>query len=148
MTVSDLLLYRFFWKKNIIKSVADLYCIEYDQLESLERFAEKSAKNLLKAIENSKSNNLDRLLFALGIRNIGVKAARLLCEKFGNIDSIMNADAEEISEIDGFGNVMAENVVKAFKETHRIELVNRLREYGVNMIYRSFRIRRRRKIQG
>ena len=124
-------------EKELIKSVADLYCIEYDQLESLERFAEKSAKNLLKAIENSKSNNLDRLLFALGIRNIGVKAARLLCEKFGNIDSIMNADAEEISEIDGFGNVMAENVVKAFKETHRIELVNRLREYGVNMIYRS-----------
>ena len=124
-------------EKELIKSVADLYCIEYDQLESLERFAEKSAKNLLKAIENSKSNNLDRLLFALGIRNIGVKAARLLCEKFGHIDSIMNADAEEISEIDGFGNVMAENVVKAFKETHRIELVNRLREYGVNMIYRS-----------
>lgn len=124
-------------EKELIKSVADLYCIEYDQLESLERFAEKSAKNLLKAIENSKSNNLDRLLFALGIRNIGVKAARLLCEKFGNIDSIMNADAKEISEIDGFGNVMAENVVKAFKETHRIELVNRLREYGVNMIYRS-----------
>lgn len=124
-------------ENDLIKSVADLYCLEYEQLESLERFAEKSATNLLKAIEHSKNNNLDRLLFALGIRNIGVKAAKLLCEKFGDIDSIMNASTEEISEIDGFGSIMAENVVNAFKETHRIELVNRLRGYGVNMIYRS-----------
>lgn len=124
-------------ENDLIKSVADLYCLEYEQLESLERFAEKSAKNLLNAIEHSKNNNLDRLLFALGIRNIGIKAAKLLCEKFGDIDSVMNAGAEEISEIDGFGTIMAENVVKAFKETHRIELVNRLKRYGVNMIYKS-----------
>ncbi|MGN1480454.1 NAD-dependent DNA ligase LigA [Porcipelethomonas sp.] len=124
-------------EKELIHSVADLYCLEYEQLASLDRFAEKSAKNLLKAIENSKQNNLDRLIFALGIRNIGAKAAKLLCEKFGDIDSIMNAGQDEISSIDGFGSIMAENVVRAFEEPHRQELVKRLREYGINMVYKS-----------
>ncbi len=126
-----------FLEKGLIKSVADLYCLEYEQIAGLDRFAEKSAGNLLQAIENSKVNNLDRLVFALGIRNIGAKAAKLLCEKFGDMDSIMKAGMEEISEIDGFGNIMAENVVKAFREPHRHELVKRLRDYGVNMVYKS-----------
>lgn len=123
--------------KNLISSVADLYTLEFDSIVKLERFAKKSAENLINAIENSKSNNLDRLVFALGIRNIGAKAARLLSEKYKNIDNIMSASAEDIAEIEGFGNIMAENVYNAFREPHRIELIERLKKYGVNMIYTS-----------
>ncbi|MGN0614055.1 MAG: NAD-dependent DNA ligase LigA [Porcipelethomonas sp.] len=123
--------------KGLIKSVADLYCLKFQDIVSLERFAKKSAENLISAIENSKKNNLDRLIFALGIRNIGAKAAKLLCEKYKNIDDIMNAGADDISRIEGFGSIMAENVFRAFREPHRIALVERLKEYGLNMVYES-----------
>lgn len=124
-------------EKNLINSVADLYILKKEQLTELDRFAEKSADNLIKAIEQSKSNNLDRLVFALGIRNIGAKAAKLLCARFKDIDSIINATAEEIEQIDGFGEIMAENVEKAFREPHRLEIIERFREYGLNMVYKS-----------
>lgn len=124
-------------EKNLINSVADLYILKKEQLTELDRFAEKSADNLIKAIEQSKSNNLDRLVFALGIRNIGAKAAKLLCARFKDIDSIINATAEEIEQIDGFGEIMAENVEKAFREPHRLEIIERFREYGLNMEYKS-----------
>ncbi len=124
-------------EKGLIRSVADLYTIKKEQLTELERFAEKSADNLINAINNSKKNNLDRLIFALGIRNIGAKAAKLLCAKFGSIDNIICASATEIEQIDGFGAIMAQNVEKAFKEPHRLEIIERFREYGLNMEYHS-----------
>lgn len=124
-------------EKNLINSVADLYILKKEQLTELDRFAEKSADNLINAIEQSKNNNLDRLVFALGIRNIGAKAAKLLCARFKDIDSIINASAEEIEQIDGFGEIMAENVEKAFREPHRLEIIERFREYGLNMVYES-----------
>lgn len=124
-------------EKSLIKSVADLYILKKEQLTELDRFADKSADNLIKAIEQSKSNNLDRLVFALGIRNIGAKAAKLLCARFKNIDGIINASAEEIEQIDGFGEIMAENVEKAFNEPHMLEIIERFHEYGLNMIYKS-----------
>ena len=122
---------------NLIKSVADLYCLESEDVALLERFAKKSAENLIAAIEKLKSNTLDKLVFALGIRNIGAKAAKLLCEKFRNIDAVMNASVDEISQIEGFGSVMAENVYNAFREPHRISLIKRLGEYGLKMTYDS-----------
>lgn len=124
-------------EKELINSVADLYTLKKEQLSELDRFAEKSAYNLIKSIEKSKSNNLDRLVFALGIRNIGAKAAKLLCEKFNDIDSIINAGADSIEEIDGFGKIMAQNVEKAFSEPHMLELIQRLKEYGLNLVYTS-----------
>ena len=123
--------------KKLICSVADLYKLKFEELITLEGFAKKSAENLLTAIEKSKTQGLDRLIFALGIRNIGAKAAKLLCDKFGDIESIMNASVEDISSIDGFGAVMAKNVYKAFREPHMTDLVKRLIEYGINMTYVS-----------
>ena len=123
--------------KKLICSVADLYKLKFEELITLEGFAKKSAENLLTAIEKSKTQGLDRLIFALGIRNIGAKAAKLLCDKFGDMESIMNASVEDISSIDGFGAVMAENVYKAFREPHMIDLVKRLIEYGIHMTYVS-----------
>ena len=115
--------------------MADLYALTADKLLELENFKEKSVSNLLNAIENSKSNSLDRLVFGLGIRNIGQTSAKLLCEKFGDLDNIINASAEEIAEIDGFGEIMAQSVCRAFHEEHMLALVKRLEECGLNTKY-------------
>ncbi len=126
---------KLFVESGLVKSPADLYNLEKEQLMSLERFAEKSADNLLKAIENSKSAELDRLVHALGIRNIGQRAATLLCEKFPSMDELLLAEKEDISSIEGFGDIMAESVYNALREPNRIELIERLRACGVNMNY-------------
>lgn len=120
---------------KLISSVADLYALTADKLLELENFKEKSVNNLLNAIENSKSNSLDRLVFGLGIRNIGQTSAKLLCEKFGDLDNIINASAEEIAEIDGFGEIMAQSVYRAFHEEHMLALVKRLEDCGLNTKY-------------
>ena len=124
---------------HLIKNVADIYDLTVQRLETLERFGKKSAENLVKAIEASKNAPLDRVIFAVGIRNIGQAAAKLLCERFGTIDDIMNASAEDIASIDGFGDVMSENVVKAFSDNTLSELISKLREKGVKMEYETSR---------
>lgn len=122
-------------EKELVSSPADLYLLRKEQLTGLERFADRSAENLINAIQASKNNEADRLLHALGIRNIGQRAAVLLCEKFGSIDSLMAADKDDIMSIEGFGDVMAESVYDSLREPHMAELISRLREYGVNMTY-------------
>lgn len=126
---------KLFVESGIVKSPADLYILKKEQLTALERFGEKSAQNLIDAIEASKGNEADRLVFGLGIRNIGQKAATLLCERFGGIDELLAAEKDEISAIEGFGDVMAESVYSALREPHILELISRLKEYGVNMTY-------------
>ena len=125
---------------KLITSVADLYTLSENKLLQLDNFKEKSVNNLLNAIEKSKSNSLDRLVFGLGIRNIGQASAKLLCDNFGDLDNIMNASAEQISEIDGFGGVMAQSVYNAFHEEHMIELIKRLKECGINTKYEKIQI--------
>ena len=125
---------------KLITSVADLYTLSENKLLQLDNFKEKSVNNLLGAIDRSKSNSLDRLIFGLGIRNIGQASAKLLCDKFGDLDNIMNASAEQIAEIDGFGGVMAQSVYNAFHEEHMTELVRRLRECGINTKYEKIQI--------
>lgn len=125
---------------DLVHTVADLYTLTLQDLMALERFGEKSAVNLLKAIENSKQNEPDRLIFALGIRGIGQKAATLLCQKFGSVDSIMAASADEIASIDGFGEILADSVYNAMREPHRVKLIERLKELGLNMTYTSRQI--------
>ena len=119
--------------KGLVHSAADLYDLTLEQLLTLEKFKEKSATNLLHAIENSKQNNLDKLLFGFGIRNIGDKAAALLAEHFGTLEAIREADIETISEIDGFGEVMAQSVLEFFAKDGTTDLLNRLVRDGVNM---------------
>lgn len=126
---------RLLVESGLIKSPADLYKLKKEQLLSLDGFADKSADNLIKAIENSKTVGLERLVFALGIRNIGQRAAILLCERFPSMDELILADKESISAIDGFGEVMAESTVNSLKEPHRAELIQQLKDIGVNMKY-------------
>lgn len=122
---------------GLVKSPADLYSLKKEQIASLEGYGAKSAENLIKAIENSKNAGLSRLVYALGIRNIGQKAAELLCNRFPSMDRLLEADKDEVAEISGFGDVMAESVVNALKEPHRIELIERLRAAGVTMEHES-----------
>lgn len=122
---------------GLIKSVADLYLIKKDDLIKLENFKDKSAENLLNSIKRSKENPLDRLIVGLGIRNIGSSAAKLLCERFGTLDNILAAKEQEICEIDGFGEIMAQNVYQTLKEPHVKELLSRFKEYGLNTVYKS-----------
>lgn len=120
---------------DLVHTVADLYTLNLQDLTALERFGTKSAQNLLDNIEKSKTNELDRLIFALGIRGIGQKAATLLCRKFGDMDRIMAAEPDEIAAIDGFGDILAQSVYNAMREPHRMALINRLKELGLNMSY-------------
>lgn len=121
--------------RKLIASPADLYTLTKAQLLSLEGFKDKLAENLLAAIEASKAQPLDRVIGALGIRSIGQQAAVLLCDKFGSIDAIAAASAEEIAEIDGFGAVMAQAVAETFAEPEFRALVETLRARGVRMAY-------------
>lgn len=125
---------------KLISSVADLYTLTEEQLVQLDNFKEKSASNLINAIDKSKSQTLDRLVFALGIRNIGQASAKLLCEKFGDLENIVKADADEIAQIDGFGEIMAQSVVKELSDPHMIELIKKLEESGLNTKYQKTQI--------
>ena len=120
-------------EKELVHTVADLYTLTEEQLLTLDKFKQKSARNLLASIEHSKQNNLDKLLFGLGIRNIGDKAAALLAEHFGSMDALRVATVEQMCEIDGFGTVMAQSVQEFFAKEGTQDLLRRLAEAGVNM---------------
>ncbi len=120
---------------ELVRSAADIYTLNMQDILSLPGFKEKSAGNLLKAIENSKNEQPDRLLFALGIRGIGRRSAELLMKKFGSMDGVMNASEEEILSIDSFGEVLAKNVAEAFDDPQMRELVEKLRENGLKFDY-------------
>ena len=124
-------------EKGLVHTVSDLYDLTLEQLLTLEKFKEKKATNLLHAIENSKQNNLDKLLFGFGIRNIGDKAAALLAEHFGTLEAIREADIEKISEINGFGGVMGQSVVEFFAKDGTTDLIRRLADAGVNMTWKG-----------
>lgn len=124
---------------GFVHNVADLYELDVQTVMQITGGA-KSAENLIASIEGSKKRGLDRLVFALGIRGIGQRAAVLLCEKFGSMEAIMEALPLEICSIDGFGQIMADSVYNAMQEPHRIKLIERLREHGVNMAYDSGKV--------
>lgn len=122
-------------EKGYVQSAADLYTLSFEQLLTLDKFKEKSAQNLLDAIEASKKNNLDKLLFGLGIRNIGAKAAAQLAQRFKSMQALRQASQEELEGIDGFGGVMVQSVLDFFAKDGTKDLLTRLEEAGVNMLY-------------
>lgn len=122
-----------FVNEGLIRTPADIYTVTEEQIIPLERMAEQSAKNIVEAINKSKENDLAKLLFALGIRHIGQKAAKLLSERFGTMSEVMNASFDDIMTIDGFGKIMAESVVGYFAMPQTRELIDRLMAAGLNM---------------
>ena len=122
-----------FAKEGLIKSPADIYKLKREQISSLEGLGEKSADNLINAIEKSKENDLSRLIFALGIRHVGQKAGKLLADHFLTMDALMNASEEEIASIEGFGAVMAKSIIGFFSLSQSRELISQLKDLGINM---------------
>ncbi len=118
-------------KNSLIKDCADLYSLRAEDIASLERMGEKSAQNLISAIENSKSAGLERLVFALGIRNIGQVAATTLAAKYKTLDALMEADAEEIQALPDFGEITAECVKNWFSHPQNRALCDRLKSAGL-----------------
>ena len=118
---------------GLICNAYDLYCLKRDEVAALDRLGEKSADNLLAAIEKSKSADLFRVIFALGIRHVGQKAAKLLADHFGSMEAVMQASLEEIGAIDGVGEILAESVVRFFALPQSRHFVQQLRQAGVNM---------------
>ena len=119
--------------KGYVGSVADLYTLTKEQLLTLDKFKEKSADNLLGAIENSKKAGLARLLFGLGIRNIGDKAAALLARQFGSMNALRTASTEQVAAIEGFGEVMARSLAEFMAREGTADLLGRLEAAGVDM---------------
>ena len=118
-------------QNELIKNAADLYTLEVDKIATLERMGDKSAKNLIAAIENSKSAGLERLIFALGIRNIGAVAAAALAERFGSLEACMKASLDELVAISDFGAVTAACVLDFFSHEENVELCNRFISLGL-----------------
>lgn len=118
---------------ELINNIDDLYSLDYEKVAMLERTGEKSVTNLKNAIEASKQNDLSKLLFAFGIRHIGSKAAKLMAERFGNIDAILSAEVEDFESIEGYGHIMAVAAAEFFKHPEAKLMIERLREQGVNM---------------
>jgi DNA ligase (NAD+) len=122
-----------FLDRGLIQDPADIYSLTKDQLVALDRMGEKSADNLLKNIEKSRGANLNRLLFALGIRHVGWEIATMLADHFGTLDALMAAPAEEIATVEGIGPKIADSVAAYFADPGKRVIIEKLREAGLNM---------------
>ena len=120
-------------ENGLVKNIADIYSLKFEDLVELERMGEKSANNLLSAIENSKNNPLSSLLAGLGIPMVGEKASKILAKKFGSMEKLQNVSVEELQEIPEIGEKIAKSVVAWFKESHNRDLIDQLKESGLNM---------------
>ena len=119
--------------KNLIKDVADIYYLKYEDVVSIDRFGKKSAENLINAIEKTKKNTLDKLIFGFGIRHIGKKAAKILAKNYKDIYEIMTTSKEELQALEDFGEIMAESIVEFFKKQKTKDLILKLDKVGVNL---------------
>ncbi|MBQ7740345.1 MAG: NAD-dependent DNA ligase LigA [Eubacterium sp.] len=121
-----------FVDNGFINKISDIFHLDKDKIAALDGFKETSANNIISSVEKSKDNDLGKLIFALGIRHIGAKAAKLLSDHFKTIDAVMKANTEDILEIEGFGQIMAESVVDFFNTEGARELIDELKALGVN----------------
>ena len=134
-TLGDSLI-RVLYEKKFISSIADIFRLDskYEELVSLDRMGKKSVEKLLNAIEESKKNPLDKLIFGLGIRHSGAKVSKILANHYLSIDNLMNASFEELSNIEDIGEIIAQSVVDYFSNQANIDLINELKSLGLNMI--------------
>ena len=122
---------------HYIKDISDIYILDRykNELESLEGYGEKSVNNLFKSINESKNNNLDRLLFGLGIKQVGSKMAKVLAKKFKSLDNLMSADIDTLTGIPDVGEVIAKNIINYFNDLDNIKIIDKLKSYGINTKY-------------
>ena len=122
-----------FLNREFIKNIADLYTLELDDIASLKKNGQKFAQNLIDSINESKNNEFYRVINGLGIRHIGVKAAKSLAKAYKNIDNLMEASVESLLTIDDMGEIMAESVHEFFSQEQTRDLIEKLKSSGVNM---------------
>ena len=120
---------------GFIKDISDIYYLKLEEIASLKKDGKKFAQNLIDAISKSKENDLDRLICGLGIRNVGSKLAKILAKKFKSIDNLMEASVINLNSIEEVGEIIADNIYSFFKQEQTIDLINKLKEAGVNMNY-------------
>lgn len=121
------------FSKNLIRNVADLYDLKVEQLLPLERFAEKSASNIIASIEKSRNTPYYKVLYALGIRHVGETVAKTLARKFRSIDGLINASMEELTTVDEIGPKIASSIISYFADKENITIINRLRKAGIRL---------------
>jgi DNA ligase (NAD+) len=117
--------------KGLVNDVADIYSLTKGDLEPLERFAEKSAENLIEAIEKSKTTSLDKLIYALGIRHVGTQTAFDLAKRYGKLENLERASYDDLSQIEGVGEVVAVSIGEYFRDEKNQKLIQRLFDHGV-----------------
>ena len=127
------------YDKKLVADVADLYKLTEEELLTLDKIKEKSANNILTAIDNSKDNSVERLIFGLGIPHVGAKAAKILAEHFGDLETLSKSDYESIIALDTIGDIIADSVVTYFSNEEVHELMNELKQAGVNFEYKGLR---------
>ncbi|HAQ5359894.1 TPA: NAD-dependent DNA ligase LigA [Enterococcus faecium] len=127
------------YDKKLVADVADLYKLTEEELLTLDKIKEKSANNILTAIDNSKDNSVERLIFGLGIRHVGAKAAKILAEHFGDLETLSKSDYESIIALETIGDIIADSVVTYFSNEEVHELMNELKQAGVNFEYKGLR---------
>jgi len=120
--------------EGLVHNAADLYALKAEQVEPLERMGKKSAENLINSVEQSKDRGLARLLYAFGIRQVGAKASKVLAVRFGDLDSLMDASVDELTQIPDIGGITAENITEWFAQEKSRELIEKLKKYGVNTL--------------
>ena len=126
-----------FYNFHFIGNIADIYSLKDHQqdLIRLEGFGDKSVSKLLEAIEKSKENSLERLIFALGIPHVGAKTAKILAQNFETMDNLINASEEELTNIDDIGGIIAKSIINYFQDNHNMSIVEELKDLGLNMKY-------------
>ena len=119
--------------RNLISNISDIYTLSFDDIASLKKNGKKFAQNLIDSINKSKENDLYQLITGLGIRNVGVKASKILARKYKTIDNLMEASFEDLSVINDIGPIMANNIREFFLQEQTIDLIKKLKEANVNM---------------
>lgn len=119
--------------KSLISNIADIYFLKFEDIATLKKNGQKFTQNLIDAINNSKNNDLYRLIAALGIRHIGVKAAKTLAKKYKTMDNLINASLESLAMTDDIGEISANSIYEFFRQDQTVDLINRLKEANVNM---------------
>lgn len=127
------------YDKQLVTDVADLYKLTEEELLTLDKIKEKSANNILTAIHDSKDNSVERLIFGLGIRHVGSKAAKILAEHFGDLETLSKSDFESIIVLDTIGDTIADSVVTYFSNEEVHDLMSELKQAGVNFEYKGIR---------
>ena len=121
-------------ERNLIHNIADIYTLKFEDIASLKKNGKKFAQNLIDSINTSKENDLYRLITALGIRHVGVKASKILARKYKNIDNLMEANSEELAMINDIGPIVANSIREFFIQEQTIDLITKLKQEGVNTI--------------